>query len=147
MGLATLKKSTAVILASATALVLSFAAHAQGYPTKTIRIVVPYPAGGTTDFFARTVFPSSRGKPLKLRTEVNGHVRQDSDTSDLYVGIEKLVSYISQVMTLFPGDIIATGSPAGVAFFMKPPGFLKPGDRVRWEIEGIGATDNEVRAE
>jgi 2-keto-4-pentenoate hydratase/2-oxohepta-3-ene-1,7-dioic acid hydratase in catechol pathway len=50
-------------------------------------------------------------------------------------------------MTLFPGDIIATGSPAGVAFFMKPPGFLKPSDRVRCEIEGIGATDNEVRAE
>lgn len=87
------------------------------------------------------------GKPLKLRTEVNGQVRQDSDTSDLYFGIEKLVSYISQVMTLFPGDIIATGSPAGVAFFMKPPGFLKPGDRVKCEIEGVGATDNLVRAE
>lgn len=50
-------------------------------------------------------------------------------------------------MTLFPGDIIATGSPAGVAFFMKPPAFLKLGDRVNCEIEGIGATDNLVRAE
>jgi 2-keto-4-pentenoate hydratase/2-oxohepta-3-ene-1,7-dioic acid hydratase in catechol pathway len=87
------------------------------------------------------------GKPLKMRTEVNGKVRQDSDTSDLYFGIETLVSYISQVMTLFPGDVIATGSPAGVAFFMQPPGFLKPGDVVKCEIEGVGALVNRIRAE
>lgn len=87
------------------------------------------------------------GKPLKMRTEVNGEVRQDSDTSDLYFGIEALVAYCSRAMTLFPGDIIATGSPAGVAFFMKPPRFLEPGDRVRCEIEGVGAVENRVRAE
>jgi len=82
-----------------------------------------------------------------MRTEVNGKVRQDSDTSDLYFGIETLVSYISQVMTLFPGDVIATGSPAGVAFFMQRPGFLKPGDVVKCEIEGVGALVNRIRAE
>jgi len=82
-----------------------------------------------------------------MRTEVNGQVRQDSDTSDLYFGIEKLVSYCSQAMTLFPGDIISTGSPAGVAYFMQPPGFLKPGDRVRCEIEGVGVIENAVRGE
>src|SRR6266480_3815355 len=87
------------------------------------------------------------GKPLRMRTEVNGQVRQDSDTSDLYFGIEKLVSYCSQAMTLFPGDIISTGSPAGVAYFMRPPGFLKPGDRVRCEIEGVGVIENTVHAE
>lgn len=87
------------------------------------------------------------GKPLKMRTEVNGQVRQDSDTSDLYFGIEALVAYISQAMTLFPGDIIATGSPAGVAFFMNPPAFLRPGDLVRCEIEKVGAIENRVRAE
>jgi 2-keto-4-pentenoate hydratase/2-oxohepta-3-ene-1,7-dioic acid hydratase in catechol pathway len=87
------------------------------------------------------------GKPLRMRTEVNGQVRQNSDTSDLYFGIEKLVSYCSQAMTLFPGDIISTGSPAGVAYFMRPPGFLKPGDRVRCEIEGVGVIENTVRAE
>jgi 2-keto-4-pentenoate hydratase/2-oxohepta-3-ene-1,7-dioic acid hydratase in catechol pathway len=87
------------------------------------------------------------GKPLKMRTEVNGQVRQDSDTSDLYFGVEALVAYISRAMTLFPGDLIATGSPAGVAFFMKPPAFLQPGDRVRCEIEGVGAVENLVRAE
>jgi 2-keto-4-pentenoate hydratase/2-oxohepta-3-ene-1,7-dioic acid hydratase in catechol pathway len=87
------------------------------------------------------------GKPLKMRTEVNGKVRQDSDTSDLYFGIEALVAYISQAMTLFPGDMIATGSPAGVAFFMTPPAFLRPGDRVRCEIEKVGAIESLVRAE
>jgi 2-keto-4-pentenoate hydratase/2-oxohepta-3-ene-1,7-dioic acid hydratase in catechol pathway len=57
------------------------------------------------------------------------------------------VSYCSQAMTLFPGDILSTGSPAGVAYFMRPPGFLKPGDRVRCEIEGVGVIENAVRAE
>ena len=87
------------------------------------------------------------GKPLKMRTEVNGEVRQDSDTSDLYFSIERLISYASQAMTLFPGDIFVTGSPAGVAFFMKPPKFLRPGDRVRCEIEKVGAIENMIRAE
>jgi 2-keto-4-pentenoate hydratase/2-oxohepta-3-ene-1,7-dioic acid hydratase in catechol pathway len=87
------------------------------------------------------------GKPLKMRTEVNGEVRQNSDTSDLYFSVEKLISYASQAMTLFPGDIFVTGSPAGVGFFMKPPGFLKPGDRVRCEIEKVGTIENLVRAE
>jgi 2,4-diketo-3-deoxy-L-fuconate hydrolase len=87
------------------------------------------------------------GRPLKMRTEVNGQVRQNSDTSDLYFGIEALVAYCSRGMTLFPGDIIVTGSPAGVGFFMKPPGFLRPGDRVRCEIESVGVIENTVRAE
>jgi 2-keto-4-pentenoate hydratase/2-oxohepta-3-ene-1,7-dioic acid hydratase in catechol pathway len=87
------------------------------------------------------------GRPLKMRTEVNGEVRQDSDTSDLYFGIEALVSYCSRGMTLFPGDIIVTGSPAGVAFFMKPPRFLRPGDKVRCEIEHVGAIENLIREE
>ena len=87
------------------------------------------------------------GKPLTLTTRVNGELRQNSDTSDLYFGIETLVSYASRSMTLHPGDMIATGSPAGVAFFMKPQKFLQPGDVVRCEIEGIGALENTVRAE
>jgi len=87
------------------------------------------------------------GRPLKMRTEVNGEVRQNSDTSDLYFGIEALVAYCSRGMTLFPGDIIVTGSPAGVAFFMKPPKFLRPGDKVRCEIESVGAIENLIRAE
>jgi 2-keto-4-pentenoate hydratase/2-oxohepta-3-ene-1,7-dioic acid hydratase in catechol pathway len=87
------------------------------------------------------------GKPLRLKTTVNGGVRQDSDTTDLVFGVEQLVAYISQAMTLFPGDVISTGSPAGVAHFMKPPGYLKPGDVVRCEVEGVGAIENRVVAE
>jgi 2-keto-4-pentenoate hydratase/2-oxohepta-3-ene-1,7-dioic acid hydratase in catechol pathway len=87
------------------------------------------------------------GKPLKMSTKVNGEIRQQSDTSDLYFGIETLVSYASRTMTLYPGDMIATGSPAGVAFFMKPPRFLQPGDVVRCEIESVGVIENRVRAE
>ena len=87
------------------------------------------------------------GRPLRMRTEVNGEVRQDSDTSDLYFDIATLVSYCSRGTTLFPGDLIVTGSPAGVAFFMKPPQFLRPGDKVRCEIEKVGAIENLIRAE
>lgn len=94
-----------------------------------------------------TVDEFTWGKPLRLTTKVNGETRQDSDTADLYFGIETLVSYASRSQTLFPGDIILTGSPAGVAFFLKPQRFLKPGDVVRCEVEGIGAVENRVRAE
>ena len=87
------------------------------------------------------------GAPLKMTTTVNGQLRQNSDTTDLCHGIEALVSYCSGAMTLFPGDIILSGSPAGVAFFMQPPGFLKDGDVVRCEVEKIGAIENKVRAE
>jgi len=87
------------------------------------------------------------GAPLGLKTLVNGSVRQDSDTRDLVFGVEQLVSYISRAITLFPGDVIATGSPAGVAHFMKPPGYLKPGDTVRCEIPGVGAIESAVVAE
>lgn len=86
-------------------------------------------------------------KPLKMRTLVNGGVRQDSDTSDLVFGVLKLVSYASTIMTLSPGDVILTGSPAGVAAFMEPPAFLQDGDVVRCEIEQLGAIENRVRQE
>ncbi|MGE0314338.1 MAG: fumarylacetoacetate hydrolase family protein [Lautropia sp.] len=87
------------------------------------------------------------GRPFTLTTTVNGEVRQRGDTADLVHGIEALVEYCARAMTLFPGDVICTGSPAGVAFFMKPQAFLKPGDRVRCEVGGIGAVDNLVREE
>lgn len=85
-------------------------------------------------------------RPLAMKTLVDGQLRQSDTTDDLYFGIDELVSYISQSMTLFPGDVIATGSPAGVGNFMNPPGFLKPGQTVRCEIEGIGAIENRIVA-
>lgn len=69
---------------------------------------------------------------------------QDGRTGDLLFGIPALIEFISAVITLDPGDVIATGTPAGVGVFRDPPIFLGPGDRVRVEIEGIGSVDNPV---
>ncbi|UCC33326.1 MAG: fumarylacetoacetate hydrolase family protein [Candidatus Bathyarchaeota archaeon] len=85
---------------------------------------------------------------LSVSTRVNGEVRQDSSTKNMVFGIYEIVHHISQVMTLEPGDLIATGTPAGVGVFMKPqPRFLSPGDLVEVEIEKIGTLRNLVSKE
>lgn len=84
---------------------------------------------------------------LQLRTLVNGEVRQDGNTRDLIHNIWAQISYLSQVMTLKPGDILATGTPSGVGVAMKPPRFLSVGDVVRVEIEGLGHLENPVVAD
>lgn len=82
---------------------------------------------------------------LHICTRVNGELRQDSSTKNMILNVYEIVHYLSLVMTLEPGDIIATGTPAGVGFFMKPkPKFLQPGDVVEIEIEGIGILRNKV---
>ena len=75
---------------------------------------------------------------LALWTEVNGERRQNSNTGDLIFGVDHIVSYVSHFMTLLPGDVIPTGTPSGVGLGFKPPRFLKPGDRVRLSVEGLG---------
>lgn len=75
---------------------------------------------------------------LQVRTDVNGELRQNSNTADLIFGIDHIVSYCSQFMTLNPGDVIPTGTPSGVAMGFKPPKFLKPGDTMRLSVEGLG---------
>jgi len=72
---------------------------------------------------------------------------QDSSTAQLIFSIEELVSYVSGVCTLSPGDLIFTGTPSGVGFTREPPVFLKPGDTVEVEIEKIGVLSNAVVAE
>jgi 2-keto-4-pentenoate hydratase/2-oxohepta-3-ene-1,7-dioic acid hydratase in catechol pathway len=69
---------------------------------------------------------------------------QDGTTADMIWGVAELIEYISRVITLEPGDVIATGTPSGVGAFRDPPIFMGPGDRVRCEIEGIGAVENPV---
>lgn len=69
---------------------------------------------------------------------------QDGISSDMIFSVPELISYISQVITLEPGDMIATGTPAGVGVFRDPPVFLEPGDRVRCEIDGIGTVENPI---
>jgi 2-keto-4-pentenoate hydratase/2-oxohepta-3-ene-1,7-dioic acid hydratase in catechol pathway len=81
---------------------------------------------------------------LRLRTWVNGELRQDSNTKHLIFDCFALVEHLSTAFTLEPGDVVATGTPGGVGIAMKPPRLLKVGDRVRIEIEGLGALDNEV---
>ena len=83
---------------------------------------------------------------LQLWTEVNGERRQDSNTADLIFGIEHIVSYVSQFMTLLPGDVIPTGTPSGVAMGFKPPRFLKPGDTMRVAVEGLGEQNSRLVA-
>ena len=81
---------------------------------------------------------------LTIRTWVNGELRQNGTTRNMVFKISEILYHISRVMTLEPCDIIATGTPAGVGFAMKPQQFLKHGDIVRIEIEGIGVLENPV---
>jgi 2-keto-4-pentenoate hydratase/2-oxohepta-3-ene-1,7-dioic acid hydratase in catechol pathway len=81
---------------------------------------------------------------LRLRTWVNGELRQDSSTKNLIFDCFALVEHLSDGFTLEPGDVIATGTPGGVGIAMKPPKLLVAGDRMRVEIEGLGALENEV---
>ena len=81
---------------------------------------------------------------LHLKSYVNGNLRQNSNTSDMLFKIFELISYISKSMTLEAGDLIATGTPAGVGVFMKEKKFLLPGDEIVCEIEKIGKLVNKV---
>jgi 2-keto-4-pentenoate hydratase/2-oxohepta-3-ene-1,7-dioic acid hydratase in catechol pathway len=82
---------------------------------------------------------------LKMELRVNGEIRQRSTTANMIFKIPELVAFISNVMTLQPGDIIATGTPAGVGFYAKPEKrLLKPGDLMEAEIEGIGLLRNRI---
>ncbi len=80
----------------------------------------------------------------KIVSRLNGKVMQDSNTSDLIFSTRELVSYCSKNFTLYPGTIIMTGTPEGVGFARKPVVFLKPGDIIEVEIEGIGILSNKV---
>jgi 2-keto-4-pentenoate hydratase/2-oxohepta-3-ene-1,7-dioic acid hydratase in catechol pathway len=82
------------------------------------------------------------GQSTRVRCWVNGELRQDGRTTDLIFDIPTLIETCSRGITLLPGDIIATGTPSGVGMGLKPPVFLKAGDTVRIEIDGIGTLEN-----
>jgi 2-keto-4-pentenoate hydratase/2-oxohepta-3-ene-1,7-dioic acid hydratase in catechol pathway len=84
---------------------------------------------------------------LRLRTWVNGELRQDSNTKHLIFDCAAIVEHLSTAFTLEPGDVVATGTPGGVGIAMKPPRLLKVGDVMRVEIDGLGALENRVVAE
>lgn len=83
---------------------------------------------------------------LAIKLRLNGQTMQDSNTDQLIFGVPELVSFLSETITLEPGDVIATGTPSGVGFARKPPVFLKPGDVMEVEIEGLGTLSNPVVA-
>jgi len=109
--------------------------------------------GKTFDSFGplgpAVVTPDEVGDPhaLRIRTAIGDEVLQDSSTDQLVFGIAELVAFLSAAMTLRPGDVVATGTPAGVGFTRTPPRFLRPGERVRVEIERVGSLLNPVVAE
>jgi 2-keto-4-pentenoate hydratase/2-oxohepta-3-ene-1,7-dioic acid hydratase in catechol pathway len=84
---------------------------------------------------------------LRIRLVLNGRTMQDSNTDQLIFGVPALIEYLSQAITLEPGDVIATGTPPGVGFARKPPVFLKPGDEMEVMIEGVGGMNNPVVSE
>ena len=83
---------------------------------------------------------------LNLWLKLNGKMMQNSNTSDFIFNIQMVVSYISQFMTLLPGDVISTGTPFGVGLGLNPPKYLKPGDVVELGIEGLGKARQHVKA-
>ena len=84
---------------------------------------------------------------LRIQCRLNGETLQDSDTADMIFDVATIISTLSEVMTLEPGDIIPTGTPPGVGFARKPPVWMKPGDTCEIEIEGIGVLSNPIVAE
>ena len=107
--------------------------------------------GKSFDTFAPTgpclVFSDQVSDPhhLKMELRVNGEVRQSGTTANMIFKIPQIIAFVSSVMTLEPGDIIATGTPAGVGFYAKPEKrLLKPGDLMEAEIEGIGLLRNRI---
>ncbi len=92
------------------------------------------------------VTPDELGDPQSLRIgcTVNGETRQDSSTSEMVFDVYAMIEHLSQAMTLEPGDLILTGTPAGVGAVSKPPRYLSVGDVVRIEIEKIGYIENKV---
>jgi 2-keto-4-pentenoate hydratase/2-oxohepta-3-ene-1,7-dioic acid hydratase in catechol pathway len=83
---------------------------------------------------------------LQIRTWVNGDLRQDGHTSDMLFSVAHFIAHVSQFMALLPGDVLTTGTPAGVAGGMETPVWLKEGDRVEIEITGLGRQNQKVRA-
>jgi len=92
------------------------------------------------------VTPDEFGDPqdTRLLARVNGETMQDSTTAEMIFGVAEIVSFLSQACTLEPGDLILTGTPWGVGGFRDPPVFLKPGDSVEIEVEGVGVLANNV---
>lgn len=104
------------------------------------------PTFGPTGPWLVTADEIADPQALRLSLDLNGETVQDSDTSDMIFSVAEIISDMSQYMALVPGDLIATGTPAGVGLGMKPPRFLNPGDTMTVRIEGLGEQHQEAVA-
>ncbi len=82
---------------------------------------------------------------LRIRSILNGNIVQDANTKEMINSVAQLIEFITQGITLEPGDLIASGTPAGVGHFRKPPSYMKPGDTIEVEVEGLGRLSNPVK--
>ena len=102
---------------------------------------------GTGPFGPELVTPDelpAGASGLRIVARLNGQVMQDSNTADMIFDVATLIATLSEAMTLEPGDVIATGTPSGVGYARTPPVFMKPGDTIEIEIEGIGTLTNTI---
>jgi len=84
---------------------------------------------------------------VRVQQRLNGEVLQDSNTANQIFGVAEVVSFVSQAITLEPGDLIITGTPAGVGAFRNPPVWLEPGDEITIQIDGVGSITNPIAAD
>lgn len=114
-----------------------------------LRIDQQWARGKSFDTFCPVgPFIQTEGDPdnLRVSSRVNGETMQDSCTDDLIFSCRNLISYLSRQFTLYPGTLILTGTPSGVGFVRQPPVFLREGDKVEVEVEGVGVLSNSVVA-
>ena len=83
---------------------------------------------------------------LHIESRLNGQVMQSANTADMVFGVARTIALLSESLTLEPGDVILMGTPGGVGYARTPPGWMRPGDTIEIEIEGIGTLVNEVTA-
>jgi 2-keto-4-pentenoate hydratase/2-oxohepta-3-ene-1,7-dioic acid hydratase in catechol pathway len=114
--------------------------HGQWFKGKTLDTTCPM--GPAILYHNRNEFNPQN---LAVRLWVNGEKRQDSNTNNMIFDIHEVIHQLSKGFTLYPGDVILTGTPDGVGYAMKPPKCLKAGDKIKIEIEGIGILENSVR--
>ncbi len=112
--------------------------------TPTFTMGKSFPSHGPLGPFLVTPDELGSTENLSLRTWVNGELRQDSSTSDMIFSCAEMIEYLTSAFALEPGDVLATGTPAGVAAGMSEPRWLRAGDTVRIEIEGLGSLENPV---
>ena len=117
------------------------------YQRKTTQWTVGKNFDATGAFSAELVTPDglpAGASGLRLQSRLNGKIMQDSNTSDLIFDVATLITTLSEAMTLEPGDVIATGTPAGVGYARTPPVFMREGDRIEVEIESVGNASNLI---